>query len=75
MIVAALLIAWLALNALLGAWFLWRYRADKRHLQAAKAELEARASRRDEQAARAALRPHTGNVAPAPIHPPANGNK
>lgn len=53
--------------------YAWRMRAYTRRLRAAQARLVSVASEHDERAAAAALRPHTGHVAPYPVHPPTNG--
>lgn len=46
-------------------------RRHKRRLRRSKAEADRFRLQADERAARAALRPHTGQVEPAPIRPPA----
>jgi hypothetical protein len=56
-----------------GVLIAWRVEAHKRRLRRARERLEAVAPARDERAARAALRPHTGHVAPFPVHPTTNG--
>lgn len=66
--------AWLAFNALVFAFLLWRNHADRRRERRAEARLVAMASpHHQERAAQAALRPRTGNVVPFPRKPPTNG--